>query len=199
VGVRFHERFAAYKIKLIDGAINMNTSTKICPVCNKENDDAASVCVHCGAWLEEGNPTKLVSIPENLSGQDRLSVAQPQSFIDMASIPEDGLGVYVAGEPKPFYVSVYKKLILGRGPDSTLDAVLDLSDLNAANLGVSRRHAMIQRSATGFEVVDLASRNGTWLNAERLTPNRPYPFPSGSQLRVGQMRLLIMYHSVSKG
>jgi len=175
----------------------MSISEKICPICNQANPETSSVCGNCGAWLDEVNPTKLVAVPD-LSGQDRASIVQSQSFIDMASIPEDGLGIYVAGEPKPFYVPVYKKLLLGRGPDSTLDAVLDLSDLNAANLGVSRRHAMIQRNATGFEVVDLTSRNGTWLNAERLTPNKSYPFPSGSQLRIGQMRLLIMYHPVAK-
>ncbi len=176
----------------------MNTPENICPVCKQANAETASVCTNCGAWLEPQHPTQLVAVPENLSGQDRQPVAQPEAFIDMALIPEDGLGIYVAGEPKPFYIPVYKKLVLGRGPDSTLEAVLDLSDLNAANLGVSRRHALIQRNAAGFEVIDLSSRNGTWLNAERLTPNKPYPFRSGSQLRMGQMRLLIMYPPVTK-
>ena len=84
---------------------------------------------------------------------------------------------------------------LAYGPQSL---VLDLTDLNAANLGVSKRHAMIRRSGSGFEVLDLSSRNGTWLNAERLVPNRPYPFASGSQIRIGQMRLLVVYHSEPK-
>ncbi len=176
----------------------MNTSVKLCPNCNKENENVASTCVYCGTVLDEEHPTKLVSVPEQLITTGNILDLRPETFIDMAQIPEDGLGIYVAGESKPFYVHIYKKLVLGRATESSLEAILDLTDLNAANLGVSRRHAMLQRSETGFEVVDLASRNGSWLNAERLIPNKPYPFASGSQLRIGQMRLLIMYHPVAK-
>jgi FHA domain len=174
----------------------VNTSARICSVCNNENDESAVVCTHCGAWLEE-NPTRIVAIPENFPSPSPAPVDHPESFIDMALIPEGGVGIHIAGQFKPYYVHIYKELILGRSSEATLEAVLDLSDANAANLGVSRRHAMLRRTANGFEIVDLASRNGTWLNAERLVPNRPYPFASGSQLRMGQLRLLIMYHPVS--
>jgi len=174
--------------------MKLNTSTILCPTCNTENEEATSVCVQCGAWLE-GNPTKLVAIPENIS-EHAIAPVEHESFIDVALIPEGGLGVYVAGAFKPFYVHIYKELIIGRATDTALEAILDLTDLNAANMGVSRRHAMIRRTASGFEVIDLSSRNGTWLNAGRLVPNKPYPFVSGSQLRIGQMRLLIMYHPI---
>lgn len=175
----------------------MNTSGKLCPVCNTENEDTASTCTACGAWLEE-NPTRIVAIPENISGQAHSAAEYAESFLDAALIPEDGVGIYVMGEFKPYYLHIYKELIIGRSTELTLEAVLDLSDLNAANMGVSRRHAMIRRTGSGFEVLDLSSRNGTWLNAERLIPNKRYPLASGSQLRLGQMRLLVMYHPVRK-
>jgi len=97
-------------------------------------------------------------------------------------------------------VQIPRELILGRPEAGEADSeeVLDLSAHNAIGLGVSRRHAMIRRTRTGFEVIDLSSRNGTWLNAERLIPDKAYPFASGSQLRIGQMRLLIVYHPVLK-
>jgi pSer/pThr/pTyr-binding forkhead associated (FHA) protein len=47
-------------------------------------------------------------------------------------------------------------------------------------------------------VVDLGSRNGSWLNGERLVPNKPYPLASGAELRIGKMRLVIVYHPASK-
>jgi len=175
----------------------VNNPGKQCPVCGNENDNKAVVCSHCGAWLED-HPTRIVSIPENFGGQTIAPVQHVQPFIDIALIPEGGVGIYVAGEFKPYYVHIYKELILGRQTDATLESVLDLTDLNAANLGVSKRHAMIRRSGSGFEVLDLSSRNGTWLNAERLVPNRAYPFASGSQIRIGQMRLLVVYHSEPK-
>jgi hypothetical protein len=177
--------------------MNVNTSGKLCPICQNENEDAASVCSHCGAWLEE-NPTRIVAIPEYMGGQSNPPVESVESYIDVALIPEEGVGIYVAGEFKPYYVHIYRELIIGRQAEATLEAILDLSDLNAANMGVSRRHAKIRRTESGYEVVDLSSRNGTWLNDQRLVPNKPYPFASGSRLRVGQMRLLVMYHPVHK-
>jgi hypothetical protein len=174
----------------------VNTSGKICSICRTENVYTASVCRNCGAVLDD-NPTNIVAMPENFSGQPNTPIQNVESFIDMALVPEEGVGIYVAGAFKPYYLYIYKELIIGRQTDAPLESVLDLSDLDALNMGISRRHAMIRKTATGYEVVDLASRNGTWLNAERLVPHRPYPFPSGSQLRIGQMRLLVVYRSFS--
>ena len=176
----------------------MNTSRKICHICNNENEYTALVCSNCGAMLDE-NPTRKVAITENISGQSSAPAENVESFIDAALIPEEGVGIYVAGAFKPYYLHIYKELIIGRPKDAALEAILDLSDLDAANLGVSRRHAMIRRTDSGFEVVDLSSRNGTWLNDERLVPNKSYPFASGSQLRLGRLRLFVIYRTVLKG
>jgi pSer/pThr/pTyr-binding forkhead associated (FHA) protein len=126
-----------------------------------------------------------------------MPIPDVESFIDTSLIPEGGIGIRVAGTPRPYYLYIHKELIIGRPTDSdaALESVLDLSDAAAYAMGVSRRHAKIRRTATGFEVVDLDSRNGTWLNGERLLPNRPYPFGSGSQLRMGKLRLLVIYNS----
>jgi predicted amidophosphoribosyltransferase len=77
------------------GEMNMNTSGNICPVCQKENEDIASVCINCGAWLEE-KPTKVVAIPPSASGQASAPAEQMESFIDVALIPEDGVGIKVS-------------------------------------------------------------------------------------------------------
>ena len=175
--------------------MDLNISGKLCPVCRNENEYTASICRHCGAWLDE-DPTNIVAIAENTGGPSNAPAEGVECFIDVASIPQGGVGIYVVGAPKPYYMYIYKELIIGRPRDATLEAVLDLSDLDAFNMGVSRRHAMIRRTESGYEVVDLASRNGTWLNAERLIANKPYPLASGSQLRMGQMRLFVMYHTV---
>ncbi len=178
--------------------MDLKTSGKFCPVCKHKNAYTASVCSTCGALLEE-NPTNKVAITENTGGQSNVPAENAGSFIDAALIPEGGIGIYAAGTFKPYYLPVDRELVIGRKAETTSDAMLDLSDLDAFNMGLSRRHAMIRRTESGFEVVDLSSRNGTWLNAERLVPNKPYPFASGSQLRIGNMRLFIMYQTVLKG
>ena len=65
-------------------------------------------------------------------------------------------------------------------------------------MGLSRRQAKIQRSGQGYEIIDLASTNGTWLNDERLVPHQPYLLTSGSQLRLGRMRFVILFRSVAE-
>jgi len=111
-----------------------------------------------------------------------------------------GIGIQVADEPMPIYVPVRNELVIGRTTEYVppADDFLDLSNLKAGDFGVSRRHVMIRRIESGYEVVDLSSRNGSWLNEDRLVPKKPYPLPSGSILRIGHMRLLIMYHSTEE-
>ena len=163
-----------------------------CPVCHNINEDTASFCVTCGSVLE-GRSTDLVTITDHAS-----PTADVSAFIDTALIPKDGIAIYIAGAPKPFYLSIDKGLILGRQVGLTADTVLDLTSLAAFNMGVSRRHAMIRRAGSDFEVLDLASRNGTWLNTKQLIPHQPYLLPSGSQLRLGRMQLFIV-HRIMNG
>lgn len=191
------------KTNLPVGVMRMDSQEKICPRCNQKNDAASLMCVNCGADLEGGIPTNVVSPDEKF---DRESVENKArslaeymgSVIDLKAIPEGGLGIRVAGERKPIYVKIEKELLLGRHTETSQEALLDLTILNAVDLGVSRRHALIKRTAAGFEVTDLSSRNGTWLNAERLIPHQPYPLKSGSLLRLGHLQLLIMYPLVDK-
>jgi phosphoserine phosphatase RsbU/P len=49
---------------------------------------------------------------------------------------------------------------------------------------VSRSHAMIEAAGSLWLITDLSSRNGTYLNGERLTPNRPMPLTHGDHLRI---------------
>jgi len=47
-------------------------------------------------------------------------------------------------------------------------------------------------------VLDLGSANGTWLNDERLLPYKSYPLASGSHLRLGRMRLFVLYRPLAE-
>ena len=58
------------------------------------------------------------------------------------------------------------------------DIVLNVS-------GVSRQHAKIERSGGGFQVTDLNSTNGSFLDDHKLLPGIPEPWDSGRQLRIG--------------
>lgn len=169
-----------------------------CPVCKNKNDRTAIVCIHCGSSLDGYQPVSAATtrkaeeaegIPENIL----------EAPIDKALIPEDGIAVYAVGTSKPVYLRFEKELVFGRkSNDTTNGTLLDLTEMGGYQMGISRQHAMIRRTEAGYEIIDLASTNGSWLNNVRLVPNKPYPLASGSQLRFARMQLLILYHSVNK-
>ena len=63
---------------------------------------------------------------------------------------------------------------LGRGSDNRV--VID-------DPAASYRHALIQRKGDGYRIEDLGSRDGTWVNDERVTD--PYALEDGDTIRVG--------------
>ena len=51
---------------------------------------------------------------------------------------------------------------------------------------VSSHHAQLRALGQGYEIVDLGSSNGTFVNEQRLLPNTPYRLSSGDQIRLGE-------------
>jgi hypothetical protein len=174
----------------------MNVTENICPVCKESNELEAVVCRQCGAELEDlfmdpGARTKTTNIP----------AVVPESIgdwsINKAAVPEHGIAVYIEGEFNPAYQDSRDELVIGRKAETSSlvsEALLDLAPLGGYARGISRRHAVIQRTEHGYEILDLGSVNGTWLNDERLAPHKNYPLASGSHLRLGSMRLYVLYH-----
>lgn len=71
---------------------------------------------------------------------------------------------------------------IGRAP--TCDIRLDYDPYN------SGENSRLEHTAAGFSVEDLGSRNGTWVNWERLAPRRPRALRSGDLLTVGRSILV---------
>lgn len=59
---------------------------------------------------------------------------------------------------------------------------------------VSRRHAALERVRGDFVLRDLTSRNGTFLNGERLAPEKPVAIKEGDVVRVGTTLLVFRNH-----
>jgi hypothetical protein len=173
----------------------MNVSENICPVCKNKNELEAVVCWQCGAALEDpfmdpGAKTKTSDMPALVPGRIR------DWSIDEPAVPEGGIAVYVEDEPNSAYTDFKGEFVIGRKVGTTSEVsedLLDLAPLGGYHLGLSRRHAVIRRKEHGYEVLDLGSVNGTWLNDERLVPHKAYPLASGSQLRLGSLRLFVLY------
>ena len=172
----------------------MNTVENICPVCKEKNEPKAIFCGHCGAPLENpsldprtGTKTTKVEVPEGIKDWS----------VDEAAIPDDGIAVYIEGEFKPIHKDSRREFVIGRKSGKTAqvsESLLDLAPAGGYARGVSRRHVVIRRAEQGYEILDLGSVNGSWLDEKRLVPHKHYPLASGSHLRLGSMRLFVLYN-----
>jgi hypothetical protein len=50
---------------------------------------------------------------------------------------------------------------------------------------VSRRHAVIERKAEGYYIVDIGLSAGTFVNNEKLIRNVPHPIKNGDKISIG--------------
>jgi serine/threonine protein kinase len=58
-------------------------------------------------------------------------------------------------------------------------------DLPLAAPGISRQHARLEKTDSGWQVTDLGSTNGTFLAESKLLPDIPEPWDSGQVFRIG--------------
>ena len=172
----------------------MDSSEIFCYVCQNKNEPEAIICIYCGASLDKGkySTTRKAEIKINYSEKNE------EFSLDEAIIPKEGIAVYFAETTKPFVIQTDREFIIGRKVIETSEPMLDLSDFDGFKMGLSRRHAMIRQATSGYEIIDLSSTNGTWLNDERLVPYTPYPLASGSRVRLSRIRLVVFYRTVTE-
>ena len=70
-----------------------------------------------------------------------------------------------AGQQVVAGLDVRGDIVFGRGSGNEDSPDIDLTNLDAQNLGVSRRHALMRPSANKLYLIDLRSTNGTYVNA----------------------------------
>jgi hypothetical protein len=173
----------------------MNISENVCPACKTRNELEATYCEHCGAGLDD--PKNEREHKTRTADMQALTAEMIREWVlentKEAVVPEKGIAFYVDGHSMPAYIDPTAEFVLGRKVGTTSALLLDLSPFGGYSLGLSRRHAAVRRSEHSYEILDLGSVNGTWLNEERLAPHRAYLLPSGSHLQLGRMRILVLY------
>jgi len=152
------------------------------------------VCTSCGAYLGEKKEITTKNIDFRIDYSEKPKELQ----IDETIIPKSGIAIYFSETTKPHEIRTEKEFIIGRRLIPTSEPMLDLSDFDGYKMGLSRRHAMIRQAESGYEVIDLSSTNGTWLNDDRLKPYAPYPLPSGSRLLLSRIRLYVFYRPITE-
>lgn len=145
-----------------------------CPQCGHPNPLGARFCSSCGVALgsSEQHTTMSVTVPvDNAIDEVRVDLDELPAGVGMLVVtrgPNSG-SKYALDEPL---------VTAGRHPDS----VIFLDDIT-----VSRRHAEVRRTSDGYEVKDVGSLNGTYLNRERV---ETASLADGDELQIGTFKLL---------
>lgn len=66
---------------------------------------------------------------------------------------------------------------------------IENNDVVLVDDSVSRLHAILTEDATGWAITDALSKNGTWIENERLAPNRLHRVFDRAHLRIGEARV----------
>ena len=90
-------------------------------------------------------------------------------------------------------------LVVKRGPNAGARFLLDQdtttagrhpeADIFLDDVTVSRRHAEFRRADGGYEVVDVGSLNGTYVNRE---PRNSESLSNGDEIQIGKFRLVFI-------
>jgi len=165
----------------------MGMAELICPVCRSNNTSGATVCAYCGTALEPGQ------------GSDGLATVQvgdikPIPVAGKLPPPKTGIAFYEAETLEGIVVQDDLPFVLGRMVIEESDVrVVDLQRFGAYESGVSQKHAMVQKTADGYDLTDLASSNGTRLDGQVLRVYQPYPLKNGSRLILGRLQLVVAF------
>lgn len=180
-----------------------------CTACGTNNLDGSQYCDECGTLLNKENKTEVTENTPISSDSQKINIASVTSVGVPLIIEEPN---FIANIPSEVSVSVSQnkkinaKLVVERGhsvgtefkivnAESNIgrwdadngvfpDVDLDSFDPEAK---VSRRHARIIYENGGFQIEDLGSTNGTFVNrGRRLLPGTPHILSDGDEIIVGK-------------
>jgi hypothetical protein len=156
-----------------------------CPNCGKPNSKKESYCYACGHILM-GGKSSTKALPDDMDPRTRWGTAHfGQNAV---------LLLMVRGSAEPIEVFPAGELVIGRFYDeSPVQPDIDLSPYNAEDLGVSRLHAAIRRTDNTVSIVDLDSKNHTYINGQRLHPHEVRVVRDGDDLRLGRLPIKVTF------
>jgi pSer/pThr/pTyr-binding forkhead associated (FHA) protein len=162
-----------------------------CPECGTDFLRGALYCEACGAAVHPAAKVHQARQPGKETGpatrratvDHSPSIPTPETVEQMPS----GLQVTIPGSDKTLTLRGAVIRVGRADPDDNYVPELDLSSHDGLELGVSRRHATIQWAEGVFFLVDQNSRNGTWLESERLVAGYAYRIPPQATVRFGHL------------
>jgi hypothetical protein len=164
-----------------------------CTACGTDNPTSNRYCSHCGTPLPDvgvgggSDSTTIIPAGQTPDLEGEFSTEAHQGALD-ALAPGSALLVVKRGPNAGSRFLLDEDLTTaGRHPDS--DIFLD-------DVTVSRRHAEFRREGSGYNVHDVGSLNGTYVNRERI---EVVALVGGDEVQIGKFRLVYLTAAVAAG
>lgn len=156
-----------------------------CARCNTAIEPGAGYCPNCGLPLP--NPIGIacpqcaaINLPGTAFCETCGAALSHQPYFSMT---DTGLRLPLLVDERTAIVVGRSDALSGVAPD------LDLESYAGELAGLSRRHARFTWRDNRCWIEDLNSVNWTYLNNQRLSPERPAPLTDGDLLRLGNVLL----------
>ncbi len=163
----------------------------ICGVCQYENKEGTLNCVRCGAPLTDlaaGQSTRSLGDTDFEEGMPKWGSARFNGAMNLVLTVVDTNQVFT------FDADQVTELVIGRlNTDTGERPTIDLTESNAIEKGVSRKHAVILRRDGALHVMDYGSANGTYLNGQKLVAQQPRILRDGDDVRLGHLVVRVTF------
>jgi hypothetical protein len=167
---------------------------RVCPTCKYSNFEGVLFCEDCGSPLAgvPSTTTQALDITEASEGKQTWGTAR---FTETSAIVIH----FRDSEAAPVMLKPQDETTMGRYDGTSPNVpTLDLTPFGAYEKGVSRMHAAIRRGEGSLNLVDLGSVNGTFLNGQRLIPNRPHIIRDGDEIKFGKLMCHVYFKALPK-
>ena len=120
---------------------------------------------------------RTLTLDEDSRGRERSEYVSEETLPYGKDLPDEiDLELYPLAK-KPG-ASFPDRITVGRTPNN---------DVVIVDTSISRLHAYVKRSPSGWVVADAGSKNGSWLKGGTLDPRKEQPLPSRAVLRFGDV------------
>ncbi|NDJ77555.1 MAG: FHA domain-containing protein [Chloroflexi bacterium] len=155
-----------------------------CPRCNYPCPPGDDVCPECGTSLRHPSAEISAHARSGLLERERLTTFASQAQVICQGVPGGQMLTLPMDRP----------VVLGRGALSIAgEFACDLTEFNALEHGVSRRHCQFKRQGHQLWVTDLESANGTFLNGQLLYPRQGYVVAHQDRLMLGELQFVVFF------
>ncbi len=163
----------------------------VCGACQHENKEGALNCARCGAPLVDlaaAQSTRALDNTDFEEGMPKWGSARFNNAMNLMLTVLDTDKVFT------FDADQITELVIGRLNTETGERpTIDLTDADAVEKGVSRKHAVILRRDGALHIMDCGSANGTYLNGQKLVAHQPRILRDGDDVRLGHMVIRVIF------